>query len=261
MIFDRKLALHRPGLASLCVFALLVIPGKYSRATIYNVDYSGKFTSIFDPDGNPGGSFVLGGGINIGDTFSGTFRLNMADVSPGSGPVSPSTASYNCGVEIQSLMLNGMQQLNLTPKAGLAVLNNVDPTITTYYGAGMRESGFDPLPASVDALLFYTDVVPYDSIDGVSFLYEVILATFDPDALALSDIAIPDPLQPLSNSFFIYLETVDGATTAAGFGLVESPHISSVPVPSACLLVCTGVLVLVRNRRTLHRMKGTIRSV
>jgi len=76
------------------------------------------------------------------------------------------------------------------------------------------------------------------------------LATFDPDSLALSDTAIPNPLQPLGNSFLIYLETIDGTINAAGFGSTETLDISSVPEPSAYLLVCTGALILLKNRRT-----------
>jgi len=152
MHFEGKPIKHRLVLL-LFACALVMAPARHAHAAIYDISYSGTFTSIFDINGNPCGSFNLGGAISIGDTFSGTFSLNTDNAGPGDDPPTSSVVTYDFGVEHPSLTLNGAQHVSLKPKVGLGVFNNVDPAITTYLGSGVRESGFDPLPASVDFLL------------------------------------------------------------------------------------------------------------
>jgi len=230
----------------LCACVLFMMAGGYAQAATYNISYSGTFTSIFDTDGNAGGSFSPGTGINIGDTFNGTFILNTGSTAIGdSSSTPPIYTSYNfVGAQTPNLTLNGTETVSLKPKAGLAVVDNVNTALLpTYYAGGVRDSGFDPLPGSADFLLFYTDEQGFDATTNTG--YEIILAMFDPNGTAFSGTGIPDPLSPLSNSFLIYLETINGTTQAAGFGPISNPTISAVPIPAAAWLFGSGLLGLI----------------
>lgn len=222
-----------------CACATLTIAVAYAQAAIYDIEYSGTFTTILDANGNPGGSFSSGNGISLNDTYQGTFRLITENaVVDTSMPVSGVT-DYDFGVSSPSLTVNG-SDVSLTTMVGLSVANDIDPTIATYIAGGVRESGFDPLPASSDFLLVFTDIPGFDGATETGA--EIIMVMFDPTSSALSGTGIPNPLSPLSNSFFIYLETVNGTTMAAGIGPTNSLVIS--PEPTSGLLLGTGLLAI-----------------
>ena len=234
----------------LCLCTLLVMAEEYAQAAIYSINYTGTFVSILDADGNTGGSFSPGAGVSVGDTYSGNFSFDtdqaVSDPStlpPGSPP---NVANYDFGVTHPSLTINGIRSVNLSPKIGLSIADNGDATtaiLDTFFVAGLRELGFDPLPTSADFATWFTDVTDFDSSTGTGS--EIILMTFDPSGSAFSGTGIPNPLTPLSNSFFIYLESVNGATQAAGLGLPGGLSVTPVPVPAAVWLFGSGLLGLV----------------
>lgn len=235
----------------LCACALFTIVGGHAQAATYSINYTGTFVAILDAAGNTGGSFSSGAGVNIGDTYSGNFSFDTDQAVPYVSPPGPSPGAdydFGYGMVRPSLTVNGTRTVDLTPKIGLTIVDNADTTIgpfvtETYMQGGMRLAGIDPLPTSADLLFLYTDVTGFDANTATGS--EIILVTLDPNGSAFSGTNIPNPLLPLSNSFFIYLESVNGATQAAGIGLPGSLTVTPVPVPAAVWLFGSGLLGLV----------------
>ena len=151
--------------------------------------------------------------------------------------------------------------MDLQPKIGLTIGDNVDTTIEPfvtehpYIQGGMRLAGINLFPTSADLMFLYTDVMGSDFSTGNGS--ETILMTLDPTGSAFSGTNIPNPLSPLSHSFFIYLETVNGVRQAAGIGLPGSLTFTPVPVPAAVWLFGSGLLGLIgfaRRKKTTESM-------
>lgn len=243
-----------------CILTLAIMSGA-AQAAVYNINYTGTFVSILDANGNAGGAFSPGAGINIGDTYSGNFSFDTDQAIP-SPPSPPLGADYDFayGTVQPSLTVNGTRAVNLTPKIGLKVVDNADTTtgpFTTanYFWGGMGLAGVNPLPTSADFLIFYTDVTGFNATTRTGS--EIILATLDPTGAAFSGTNIPNPLTPLSYSFLIYLETENGVTKAAGIGLPGGLEITPVPVPATLWLFASGLLGLMgfgRRRKIISSM-------
>lgn len=242
-------------------FPFVIMSGA-SQAAVYNINYTGTFVSILDANGNAGGAFSPGAGINIDDTYSGNFSFDTDQAVPTFSPPGPPSGAadydFGYGMVYPSLTVNGTQTVNLTPKIGMTVGNNIDTTtgpFTTanYFWGGMNLAGINPFPTSADLLFLYTDVTGFDSTTRTGS--EIILATLDPTGAALSSANVPNPLTPLSYSFLIYLETENGVTKAAGIGLPGRLEITPVPVPAAVWLFASGLLGLIgfRGRRKITR--------
>lgn len=237
------------------IFPLITMSGA-AQAAIYSINYTGSFVAILDAAGNPGGSFSPGTGVNIGDTYSGNFTFDTDQAIPTITPGSPpDAADYDFGMVQPTFTINGTRTVDLTPKIGLTVVDNIDtsvgPFVTAYIQGGMRLAGINPFPTSADLLFLYTDVMDFDA--NPATLSEIILVTLDPNGAALSGTNIPNPLTPLSNSFFIYLESENGVAKAAGIGL---PAVTPVPIPAAVWLFGSGLLGLMgfaRRKKTMRQ--------
>ena len=241
------------------IFSLLTMSGA-AQAAIYSINYTGSFVAILDAAGNPGGSFSPGAGVNIGDTYSGNFSFDtdqaMPTVSPPGPPPGGADYDFGSGTVQPIFTVNGTRTVDLTPKIGLTVVDNADTTIgpfvtEAYIQGGMRLAGINPFPTSADLLILYTDVMDFDA--NPATLSEIVLVTLDPNGAALSGTNIPNPLTPLSNSFFIYLESENGVAKAAGIGL---PAVTPVPIPAAVWLFGSGLLGLIgfaRRKKTMRQ--------
>src|SRR3989344_5370593 len=239
---------------------MLTLTAGYAQAATYSINYTGTFVAILDAAGNTGGSFSPGAGVNIGDTYSGNFSFDtdqaVPDVSP-PGPFLGADYDFGYGVVYPTFTVNGTRTVDLKPKIGLTIADNVDTTIgpfvtEAYMQGGGRGAAIDPLPTSADFLALYTDVTGSDfSIGNGS---EIVLVTIGPDGSAFSGTNIPNPLSPLSRSFVVYLETVNGVKQAAGIGLPGSLEVTSVPIPAAAWLFGSGLLGLigVARRKKTH---------
>ena len=234
----------------LCAFTLLVTSGGNAQAATYSINYTGTFVTILDAAGNTGGSFSPGAGVNIGDTYSGNFSFDTDQAVPDPLilPALGTPYDFGYGMVHPTFTVNGTRTVDLKPKIGMVIADNIDTTIgpfvtETYMQGGMRLAGIDPLSTSADLLVLYTDVTDFDVNTGTGS--EVILVTLDPYGLALSGTNIPNPLLPLSHSFFVYIESVNGVTQAAGIGLPGTLTVTPVPVPAAAWLFGSGLLGLI----------------
>lgn len=243
-------------------FPLVIISGA-TQAAVYNINYTGTFVSIVDADGNAGGTFSPGAGINIGDTYSGSFSFDtdqaVPTVSPPGPPPGAADYDFGYGMVYPSFTVNGSQTVSLKPTIGLTVGDNVDTTTgpftaANYLWSGMLLAGINPLPTSADLVFLYTDLTGFDSTTRTGS--EIVLVTLDPSGAAFSGTNIPNPLSPLSYSFLIYLESENGITKAAGIGLPGSLEVTPVPVPAAVWLFASGLLGLVGFSRRRKIIKS-----
>lgn len=246
--------MKRPITLMLAALLLSLTVAPMVRANTYEIHYSGTIVSVLDVDGNPGGTFLLDHGLDVGDTYAGTLTFSTENAVQEESTEAPfRRASYDFGEAHPQLTFNAAPPLALKPKIGLTIVDNIAipnglPPEEPYFLAGMKAAGLEPATTdSVDLLMLYGDFA--DSDFGQGFGSEFILVTFDPTSTALTGTTLPDPQQLLSRSFFVYLETVDHVKRASAIGLPGTLTISAVPAPPALWLLGAG-LVMLRRRAT-----------
>jgi hypothetical protein len=210
----------------------------YGLAAVHEFEYSGTLIAVLDADGNVGGTFTLpaNAGITVGDTYSGTVVWDTENLERIDNPT-PFVTSYHYRPATPTLVIDDVNR-PLVQKSAVGIINDGDPNDPGFgepYRFGITEAGFDLQPP-FDFVSLYGDVESTGDI-----LTEFILVTFDPDGLALSGTGLPEPLELLNHSFFVFLESIDGTTTAAGIGFV--------PEPATVALLGLGGLVAIRRRR------------
>ena len=226
--------------------AAMILATPTAQAALLNIEYSGTIASILNPDGSVGGSFSAPGGVAIGDTFSGTFTVDTVNATP-SGTPPPGGSEFDFGAVFPTLTLNSTQGVGLKTRTGLTVVNDAAiGGLPGFFLGGIRETGFDPAPNLVDAMVLFTDEVGFDGINSTGF--EIILFSFDPTASVLSDSLIRDPFTLLDNVFFLFYEQINGVDQAAGFGVVSDVTISSVPEPTTVTMFGIGAMGLAMTR-------------
>ncbi|QNN24288.1 hypothetical protein HED60_19090 [Planctomycetales bacterium ZRK34] len=232
--FDRYLPL--------CVVVLCVAFASSAQAVVHQFDYSGVIVAIMGADGNAGGAFTLPDNthVQVGDTYHGTGQWDSDDLETTSTPFA-GMSNYEYRPASPALTIDTTASV-LTDKLGLSYLNDLDPNdplFPNHFTFGLEQTGV-PLTGLFDYFMLFGDVQFYDTMTSTGT--EFILVTFDPTGAALSDTALPASPQPLSNQYFILLETVNGETTAAAIGLIPEPA-------TAALLVMLSAAALRRSHR------------